>query len=133
MWICVDLIQISRQFLYYLLLYPVVLMSVLSNIMLDLVYFFLTGLFETCQFTDGFSVHGHASLATRVRNSDYFHQLLPLPIECVELDGDSSTLPIIFEDIYFDDLPVRMYHVVASSARLVAVVTDVCITLQISM
>ncbi|XP_070194808.1 protein FAM135A-like [Littorina saxatilis] len=47
-------------------------------------------------------VHGHNALAALVRNSAYFQQLQPLPVECADLDGDNTTLPIIFEDIYYD-------------------------------
>ncbi|XP_076440351.1 protein FAM135A-like isoform X2 [Babylonia areolata] len=47
-------------------------------------------------------VHGHSALASLVRSSAYLQQLQPLPVECMELDGDNTTLPIIFEDIYHD-------------------------------
>ncbi|CAH1773500.1 unnamed protein product [Owenia fusiformis] len=48
------------------------------------------------------SVHGHTDLAAIVKASDYFQNLPPLIAECEELDGDSETLPVIFEDIYTD-------------------------------
>lgn len=48
------------------------------------------------------SVHGHNALASIVRSSAYFQRLQPLPVECVDIDGDNTTLPIIFEDIYYD-------------------------------
>ncbi|XP_045128436.1 uncharacterized protein LOC123514560 [Portunus trituberculatus] len=35
-----------------------------------------------------------------VRRSRYFNLLPPLAIECTEMDGDASTLPVIFEDQY---------------------------------
>ncbi len=47
-----------------------------------------------------FSVHGHADLAAVVKASNYFQGLLPLQVECWDIDGDHTTLPIIFEDIY---------------------------------
>ncbi|BFZ16348.1 hypothetical protein BsWGS_19387 [Bradybaena similaris] len=48
------------------------------------------------------SFHGHSSLANIVKNSAYFCNLPSLPVECVELDGDENTLPVIFEDIFCD-------------------------------
>lgn len=37
-----------------------------------------------------------------VRRSRYLAALPPLPVHCTELDGDLTTLPIIFEDQYQD-------------------------------
>ncbi|BFY99191.1 hypothetical protein BsWGS_02230 [Bradybaena similaris] len=54
-------------------------------------------------------IHGHSALATTVKNSPYFCNLPSLPVECVELDGDENTLPIIFEDIY-RDVPAPLQH-----------------------
>ncbi|XP_036360858.1 protein FAM135A isoform X5 [Octopus sinensis] len=48
------------------------------------------------------SIHSHADCATMVRNSPYFVNLPPLAAECLELDGDHTSLPIIFEDVYYD-------------------------------
>ncbi len=46
------------------------------------------------------SVHGHSDLAALVKGSPYFQGLLPLPAECWDMDGDHTTLPVIFEDVY---------------------------------
>ena len=55
------------------------------------------------------SIHGHAGITNAVRSSEYFQSLLPLSAECLELDGNASSLPIIFEDSYAEQtitLPV---------------------------
>ena len=46
------------------------------------------------------SVHGHSDLAALVKSSPYFQGLLPLSVECWDMDGDHMTLPVVFEDIY---------------------------------
>ena len=46
------------------------------------------------------SVHGHSDLAALVKASPYFQGLLPLSVECWDMDGDHTTLPVVFEDIY---------------------------------
>uniref|UniRef100_UPI00358E979D protein FAM135A isoform X2 n=1 Tax=Myxine glutinosa TaxID=7769 RepID=UPI00358E979D len=45
-------------------------------------------------------VQQHSAVATLVRNSNYLALLPPLPVECVAVDGDFASLPIIFEDRY---------------------------------
>jgi hypothetical protein len=47
-------------------------------------------------------MHGHTDLYTIVKNSVYFQTLPPLLVECLEVDGDGMTLPVIFEDLYRD-------------------------------
>jgi len=41
-------------------------------------------------------------MAQQVRNSLYMSNLPPMPCECTELDGEPTTIPIIFEDIYIE-------------------------------
>ncbi|KAM8841677.1 protein FAM135B isoform 2-T2 [Spinachia spinachia] len=44
--------------------------------------------------------HGH--IAAEVRGSDYLTKMPPLPVECLDIDGDWNSLPIIFEDRYVE-------------------------------
>ncbi|XP_021375340.1 protein FAM135A-like [Mizuhopecten yessoensis] len=54
------------------------------------------------------SYHGHADLANMVRDSQYFRSIPALSVECTEMDGDSDTVPLIFEDIYCDHIPMTL-------------------------
>uniref|UniRef100_A0AAZ3RTA7 DUF676 domain-containing protein n=1 Tax=Oncorhynchus tshawytscha TaxID=74940 RepID=A0AAZ3RTA7_ONCTS len=42
------------------------------------------------------------SLSVEVRNSNYLTRMPPLPVECLDIDGDWNSLPIIFEDRYVE-------------------------------
>nr|XP_057902639.1 protein FAM135B [Doryrhamphus excisus] len=47
-------------------------------------------------------------VAAEVRASDYLAKMPPLPVECLDIDGDWNSLPIIFEDRYVElTLPER--------------------------
>ncbi|XP_067568927.1 protein FAM135B [Pseudorca crassidens] len=47
-------------------------------------------------------IQTHSQLSLDVRNSEYLATMPPLPAECLDIDGDWNTLPVIFEDRYVD-------------------------------
>ncbi|KAM5157598.1 protein FAM135B [Mantella aurantiaca] len=47
-------------------------------------------------------IQSHGNLASVVRGSEYLTSMPPLPVECLDIDGDWSSLPIIFEDRYVE-------------------------------
>ncbi|XP_019579882.2 protein FAM135B isoform X1 [Rhinolophus sinicus] len=47
-------------------------------------------------------IQTHSQLSLDVRDSEYLTSMPPLPAECLDIDGDWSTLPVIFEDRYVD-------------------------------
>ncbi|XP_067887472.1 protein FAM135B isoform X2 [Heterodontus francisci] len=49
-------------------------------------------------------IQRHSQIAAAVRNSPYLTSMPPLPIECLDIDGNWSNLPIIFEDRYVESV-----------------------------
>ena len=47
-------------------------------------------------------VQAHSQLSLAIRSSEDLTTMPPLPAECLDIDGDWSTLPVIFEDRYVD-------------------------------
>ncbi|XP_008059165.1 protein FAM135B [Carlito syrichta] len=47
-------------------------------------------------------IQTHSQLSLDIRNSEYLSSMPPLPAECLDIDGDWNTLPVIFEDRYVD-------------------------------
>ncbi|XP_074842722.1 protein FAM135B isoform X2 [Carettochelys insculpta] len=47
-------------------------------------------------------IQSHSQISMDIRNSDYLATMPPLPAECLDIDGDGNTVPVIFEDRYVD-------------------------------
>ncbi|XP_072855472.2 protein FAM135B [Pogona vitticeps] len=54
-------------------------------------------------FQDSLIQH-HSQVSSEIRSSEYLTSMPPLPVECLDIDGDCSTLPVIFEDRYVNSL-----------------------------
>ena len=53
------------------------------------------------------SIHGHSDYVALMCNSQLFQLIPPLPAECVEIDEDLTTMPIVFIVYCIGDLTIR--------------------------
>lgn len=111
-WLCSHLLALWTQFLEVATLHPEVTAYLTQEHHMLRVRRFSEAFFYTehnklavLTFQEGL-IQSHAQISTEIRNSEYFTSMPPLPAECLEIDGDWNTLPVIFEDRYMD-LPCK--------------------------
>uniref|UniRef100_A0A8C3UJQ7 Family with sequence similarity 135 member B n=1 Tax=Catharus ustulatus TaxID=91951 RepID=A0A8C3UJQ7_CATUS len=107
-WLCSHLLALWTQFLEVATLHPEVTAYLTQEHHTLRVRRFSEAFFYTehqkpavLMFQEGL-IQSHAQISTEIRNSDYFTSMPPLPAECLDIDGDWNTLPVIFEDRYTD-------------------------------
>uniref|UniRef100_A0A8B9I643 Family with sequence similarity 135 member B n=2 Tax=Anser brachyrhynchus TaxID=132585 RepID=A0A8B9I643_9AVES len=111
-WLCSHLLALWTQFLEVATLHPEVTAYLTQEHHMLRVRRFSEAFFYTehqklavLTFQEGL-IQSHGQISTEIRNSDYFTSMPPLPAECLDIDGDWNTLPVIFEDRYMD-LPCK--------------------------
>ncbi|XP_015266785.1 PREDICTED: protein FAM135B [Gekko japonicus] len=107
-WLCSHLLALWTQFLEVVTLHPDVTAYLVQEHHTLRVRRFSEAFFYTEQekltgltFQESLIQH-HSQVSSEVRTSAYLTSMPPLPVECLDIDGDWSTLPIIFEDRYVD-------------------------------
>ncbi|KFU84083.1 Protein FAM135B, partial [Chaetura pelagica] len=107
-WLCSHLLNLWTQFLEVATLHPEVTAYLTQEHHMLRVRRFSEAFFYTVHqkeavltFQEGL-IQSHGQISTEIRNSEYFTSMPPLPAECLDIDGDWNTLPVIFEDRYMD-------------------------------
>ncbi|NXT00587.1 F135B protein, partial [Jacana jacana] len=107
-WLCSHLLTLWTQFLEVATLHPEVTAYLTQEHHMLRVRRFSEAFFYTehqklavLTFQEGL-IQSHGQISTEIRNSEYFTSMPPLPAECLDIDGDWNTLPVIFEDRYMD-------------------------------
>ncbi|KAM6457555.1 protein FAM135B isoform 1-T1 [Liasis olivaceus] len=107
-WLCSHLLALWTQFLATVTLHPDVTAYLVQEHHTLRVKRFSEAFFyaehQKCAattFQESLIQH-HSQISSEVRYSEYLTHMPPLPVECLDIDGDWSTLPIIFEDKYVD-------------------------------
>ncbi|XP_076368045.1 protein FAM135A-like isoform X2 [Tachypleus tridentatus] len=68
---------------------------------------------------DDFSYQSYLDVTEMLKRSQYLSLLPPVEVECVDLDGDSNSLPVIFEEHYME-LTRRFSHSSCSSQSTIS-------------
>ncbi|KAL8181634.1 UNVERIFIED_CONTAM: hypothetical protein K2H54_013871 [Gekko kuhli] len=128
-WLCSHLLALWTQFLEVVTLHPDVTAYLVQEHHTLRVRRFSEAFFYTEQekmagltFQESLIQH-HSQVSSEVRNSAYLTSMPPLPVECLDIDGDWSTLPIIFEDRYVD-FPYKVQGLDVLSNYVVSAVDD---------
>ncbi|KFV49282.1 Protein FAM135B, partial [Tyto alba] len=107
-WLCSHLLALWTQFLEVTTLHAEVTAYLTQEHHMLRVRRFSEAFFYTehqkpavLTFQEGL-IQSHGQISTEIRNSEYFTSMPPLPTECLDIDGDWNTLPVIFEDRYMD-------------------------------